>query len=276
MRVSPRFVFTLALCAGLGATAHSQVLVRATSSINLAGSLQVLDTDHTSSSSPAASASSERSDYFYLLPESWGTVNSLQVVYTAFSLTLAGDARGSDITGTSPSNQFGAQTTLDVNVEATDNSILFNPGFASLGAGDTNFHTASFGETIDPVLSSGIQNVNPALLTTRYYLTDALAPSYGNIFAYTEFDAVTGIIDTALAQNPSVQANASFIGTVYLVYEFEASSAFLDAYGDIGTIELNPSMSAVPEPGTYAAMAGAAALGFGIWRRRRTKTLCKG
>ncbi len=248
---------------------RGQVMVRATSTINLSDSLQALDTDHTAAGSPQAEVSREQDYYFHLLPESWGTVNSLQIVYSAFSLTLAGDARGSDITGTTPANQFGAQTILDVNVETFGNTILFNPGFATIGAGDTNFHTSSFGETIDPVLSSGIQDVNLALVTTTYFLSDAASPSTGAIFVHTEFDVITGIIDSAVAQNPAVQANGTYNGTVQLIYEFAASEAFLGTYGSIGSIELNPSLSAVPEPGTYAAMAGAAVFGFVIWRRRR-------
>jgi hypothetical protein len=37
----------------------------------------------------------------------------------------------------------------------------------------------------------------------------------------------------------------------------------------------NFSVSAIPEPSTYAAMAGAAALGLAFWRRRKSRNATK-
>ncbi len=39
-------------------------------------------------------------------------------------------------------------------------------------------------------------------------------------------------------------------------------------YKDVG-FEVNEAVAAVPEPGTWAALAGLAGLGFSLWRRRR-------
>jgi hypothetical protein len=70
----------------------------------------------------------------------------------------------------------------------------------------------------------------------------------------TGFDASAFTLDTSGFQNP-------FTGTWSIVQS--GNNLTLNYAG----------LSAIPEPGTYAAWAGATALGFATWRRRRRSAL---
>lgn len=272
---SALFCFCILLLSGAAIESHAQTIVTARSTVNVFEQFQVLDTDPTVAGSPSAQLSSTETLSLYLLPETWGNVQSVTVVFTNFNVTFAGDARGADITGMSPSNQYGAQASMNPDFMEQGGTILFNPGINTASAGDTNFTTSSWAEDID-ALTAGNQQfaVNPAFFTTTYFLTEQTMPSFGNLFLRTNYMATVGILDTALSQNPSVSGSASFQGTVEIIYEFIPSSAFTDEYGSVTSVDLGTTMSAVPEPDTYASVVGLLSLGLVVGcRRRRTSRL---
>ena len=55
------------------------------------------------------------------------------------------------------------------------------------------------------------------------------------------------------------------LGSVISGYDFS-----LDLFAD--TLRLTATASAIPEPSTYAALAGLGALGLALWRRRQAKS----
>jgi hypothetical protein len=81
--------------------------------------------------------------------------------------------------------------------------------------------------------------------------------------------------NTSATNNPFTSTALSSIANNYSISNFGDNHSMT-----IGTVGLadqlggqitSYSVSAIPEPSTYAAMAGAAILGFAIWRRRQTK-----
>jgi hypothetical protein len=95
---------------------------------------------------------------------------------------------------------------------------------------------------------------------------------------------------TALTASYSFDSGASFtsIAAASPTSNWTAGTAtsgfFFDVFGNSNAIPAitsgsmfadNFSVSAIPEPSTYAAMAGAAALGLAFWRRRKSRNATK-
>lgn len=71
-----------------------------------------------------------------------------------------------------------------------------------------------------------------------------------------------GFYETAFTTQPDAFAASNDGGTSWSVSTGASSNPYL----------FSVSAVAVPEPSTYAALAGVAALGLALWRRRRTTT----
>ena len=171
----------------------------------------------------------------------------------SFSLTFTFDL------GANPQFISVPQDTLTVG--ATGNWYLFAP--ESVTAISGNFGTRSFSlEDMQPIVlprmpteeSEGFQTLFRAdtdLTTTPSVVAFNLDFADGSSFNVGTFDADGHNED-------------------YFLYDPTWSSADLgndsSASGHISSIQ---SLSAVPEPSTYAAMAGACVLAFAAWRRRR-------
>jgi hypothetical protein len=78
------------------------------------------------------------------------------------------------------------------------------------------------------------------------------------------FDLLRGSYSVSgwTADAPTSGFNFEIFMNSNLGSELTAGSAYLD----------NFSVSAVPEPSTYAAIAGGLMLGFAVWRRRKART----
>ena len=98
-----------------------------------------------------------------------------------------------------------------------------------------------------------------------------------NVMALTEvYNVVSGAADGAALGFENVVTNSDMMsphGFLFTAVGTTTRLMFTDAQTDLFTNnQLNidaVSVSAIPEPSTYAAMAGAAMLGLAVWRRRR-------
>jgi hypothetical protein len=72
------------------------------------------------------------------------------------------------------------------------------------------------------------------------------------------------LFDFTSAATSTFAASSFTLGTTLsgYIYDFALSGS---------TLQLTATVSAVPEPSTYAALLGGAALGFAAWRRRRRR-----
>jgi hypothetical protein len=93
----------------------------------------------------------------------------------------------------------------------------------------------------------------------------ALVWDNGNVNVYLNSVAAP-IYSAARGFNAASGADSIFFGTLNGGFDEAGISTFTP--GGFSTSMLNYSTVAVPEPSTYAALAGAAALGLAIWRRR--------
>jgi hypothetical protein len=105
--------------------------------------------------------------------------------------------------------------------------------------------------------------------TVSYFGT--LGPNWLNFVLDSE-TGLAGYNIYSFATDYSLGAAASGYEATFVpgTYAITAGSGIFgdDASGTL-TILDTPVSTAVPEPATYAAMAGVMALGFGVWRRRR-------
>lgn len=157
-------------------------------------------------------------------------------------------------------------------LSATNGSRIFTERGIWNGSG---YNRVTLGSTGDLNLSFDTTNV---LLETRYNpSTNALTTAFSFDGGTTYYDFTTGGGTNAFG------SSASFTVTNWAA---SATDGFgLDFYGALygngtqtGPTLLsgqayvdNLSVSAVPEPSTYAALAGLGALGLAIWRKRRQR-----
>ncbi len=117
--------------------------------------------------------------------------------------------------------------------------------FENLNPGTTyNLHLYSQGDSIDQ---------GGRFTLTTYGAADQTALNIGT----SDFSAFSEGNNFVVFRN--VRADSSG------VLQLQIASNLLSSYGALNGLQL----TAGPEPSTYAALAGAAALGFAFWRRRR-------
>lgn len=154
---------------------------------------------------------------------------------------------------------------------AASNTVQFGDGVTLVG-----FFKDSTGE----IANSLGGNLSAAALTNESKVFDVYYSSYYNSADYQYYDDLriwgSGISDTMVYD----LVNPAFSGTATV--DLSTVSAFLPDVGAMGMIWTNFTdgvsdttnlgtwqVVGVPEPSTYAALFGLAALGFVAWRRRR-------
>ncbi|WP_221029599.1 autotransporter-associated beta strand repeat-containing protein [Actomonas aquatica] len=198
--------------------------------------------------------------------------------------TLALGANGS--IANSSGVALGNGGILDLTAKST--GFAFGSGQTLSGSGTLNLatnQTLNFAGTLAPGNSPGIITVDGNLvLNSAAIVAMELAGSGG--MAGTDFDQIIvngdltlgGTLQLTLLNDytPSIGQSfqlftASSIGGTFANYDLPtiAGATWNTSYlAQTGAI----SLSAVPEPGTYAALAGLAMLGYAAWRKRRRTT----
>ena len=220
------------------------------------------------------------------------------------TLTLSG---ANDFTGSVSVTDGG----LILNGSLASTSVSLSSGTTLSGSGTFSAGTVSLSGAHNPGNSPGLQTFNNLTYNNGSSVTWELAGNTAS-GAGTNFDQilVNGTLNfagsTALALSfnaagSTVNWNNTFWSSnqSWLVYDSATTTSFSNlsltstnwadgsgnlfntvlsgasfALGTVGNdVYLNYTAAAVPEPSTYAALAGLAALGFAMWRRRRAAAL---
>lgn len=180
------------------------------------------------------------------------------------------------ITGTNPNTSNPYTTGQTVNSSLTATGIGRGAGISGSNATDrytaTGWNSASldandyFTWTITP---TGGATLN---LTSFVYTGQASGTGPTTFSFRTSADSFSTGLGTATATGATITlTGGAFQGLSsaleFRLYGWGASSA--SGTFSVNDFTFNGSVSAIPEPSTYAALAGASALGLSIWRRRR-------
>ncbi len=184
--------------------------------------------------------------------------------------TVTGTIGGTSITFSRDAN--GVLGAIEYNGTSTgfSNATFFSPSLANSDfiefqgkASGTPTYTITFGTTVvDPIL---------LIASNASTLTFSATPTFlsGSTNATAEF-IVSGNQVIGTDYNPApTDANGAvkFFGN-FTTISFTAVYSGT-APGGIEGISLQVGVTAIPEPSTYAAIAGAAMLGLAVYRRRR-------
>lgn len=200
---------------------------------------------------------------------------------TALALTSTLSAQTlftNPITATNPNtaNPFSAGQITQPNLTAT--GIGRGSGLTSSNANDrysaTSWNSASldandyFTWTLTPATGYTLS------LTNLIYTAQTSGTGPSNFSLRTSADTFTTSLGTPTATGATITlTGASFQGLTssleVRLYGWAATST--SGSFSVNDFSFNGSMSAVPEPSTYATLAGAAALSFSCWQRRRQR-----
>lgn len=187
--------------------------------------------------------------------------------------------------GTVWNNITSAGTTsnlLDSQGNATGVSLQFSPsGFwHSNSAYSTGELTTTYGNLIfDYAYANGSSRI--------FHLTGLAVGQAYDLYLYSQGDSPNQGATFSLGAGTANQSSLSSTGTNFTTFSEGANYVVfrnLQANGSgqvTITLATNPAttfgalnglqLTAIPEPSTYAALAGAAALGLAVWHRRRSR-----
>jgi len=192
------------------------------------------------------------------------------------STTIASLAFNSSLTGASTITGFQSSDTLTVNGAITNNSSATQgfllPIFA--GASATWSGSLTYGSNV------GIGANQITLAGTNAFSGLNLNFDITNTSTYGNF-IVSGT--ATFTSNVHININSSYVFVGGETFDFTSGSFGSATIGTLPTLTAGLSwntssfissgvlsvVSAIPEPSAYAAIFGAAAIGFGIWRKRR-------
>ncbi|MDP0498511.1 MAG: PEP-CTERM sorting domain-containing protein [Verrucomicrobiota bacterium JB022] len=135
-----------------------------------------------------------------------------------------------------------------------------------------------------PVQLKGFFTVDPGTTTYSALETTLQGPSSGDILdsilgGRSGPSQTTAILRTGSGKVETFSTTSTAF-TGYAIFDLSSIESFLPTWGDSGNITTDNAGSeiigtwevatvAVPEPSTYAALAGLATLGLVFWRRRK-------
>lgn len=243
-------------------------LVTGTTTIN-GGAILINGTHYAdTSTSGNLAAVSTRGDYAVNSGGTLGGTGTIRPYDTAGGSTaMIAIASGGTL---SPGDGGIGTLTLDNTASARPVLSFATGGLAvfDLGAGVTADKLSILGSSTlaaEVSFNSTVLNFNDltgGLLSSGDYL---LIEGDANVSASTGFGGLTfGESYTGTSHSGTAITGGLAIGTG--LGSYTGSQLFL--VGNDVYLNLSASVSAVPEPSTYAALAGAGALGFAVWRRR--------
>ncbi|MGB0370799.1 MAG: PEP-CTERM sorting domain-containing protein [Opitutales bacterium] len=272
-------LISLGITASLGATVVS-------STTRFSESIRVEDLDGTQAQSASASYAAQFVFPVYTPPEDWSNLERIEVEFSDFSVSYDLFANAVDEGADFQINSVSLALEIEGSLWSQRNEPFFTANTERITFGDSEFATVNSSDTF-PTLTGGgpqIQTVDSAFYTDRYFLTDTLGgspgtPAANNLEARFGVEATVGFYDTRSLPGESglglslggARMDAEFEGTITLNYYYTD-----EPYPGAGNtpIELNPSLAnnpgpAVPEPSTYAAIAGLITLGVTVIRKQR-------
>ncbi|MDP0498510.1 MAG: PEP-CTERM sorting domain-containing protein [Verrucomicrobiota bacterium JB022] len=165
--------------------------------------------------------------------------------------------------------EFTNDLTFTISTDGTVDYIAFDEWSASYTTQRLAYSSGSISYQINdgPVLSAG-----------AYYLYDSVYSDWNDLSAYDGILAIDSIFvsvgdtltffATSIEFDPEPEFNPAgigeFTGDVFLASMFASRMS-----GNISANGAPEPTPVVPEPSTYAALAGLATLGFAFWRRRK-------
>lgn len=126
-----------------------------------------------------------------------------------------------------------------------------------------NFTTSGPGTNFDQIVNTGTLTVNAGATLSPLFTGLTTAPGSGNSFWDSTHSWVVVSNSGALSGVGFVVDNSSWSGVGSFSTSLQSDSVVLTW----------TAASAVPEPSTYAALAGALVLGFAVWRKRQRARL---
>lgn len=237
--------------------------VQVSSTFQMSYAVTVTDTDPLVSWSAEAVDTASSLDNVYLLPASWGTVNSIKIHFRDFRVEFNGLASGDY--EVSRNNVANAVISLDMDATFRLDGISQGDAPNSRYVEHADQLTEHLWGGYELLLTNNFeQEIDSVFYTSTFLLTNSATPDFGTERFKLDYsyDTSTSVVNT---QNPAAfsTVTASYSGYASIIYDFSPSQAYFDAGAPK---EINPGN--VPEPRLTAALIGLLVLGFSLWRRR--------
>lgn len=206
--------------------------------------------------------------------------NNMNIVRFCSFLVLAGIAPFATGQVISFQGQIQAGTPVGYvwgTIDSAEFTATASDGFASLSAtGDVTLFGGSFGglEAIGGTSSNPIYTDSDSSGTDFQLSYNGVQWATGEVLQLelNMIDAEGNATATGLAKFTAAGTNSAFFNELMTLTSGSGLMAFavepFYAFADDGVFTVTGTLSAVPEPGTYAAIVGFAGLGFALLRRK--------
>lgn len=172
------------------------------------------------------------------------------------------------ILGTGPYDSYGVQYTFGAATLAANSvyTLNFRMGYVSADRTPVGSYTMTLG-----TWNGGTSTFTPFTPVTGSASTSGNVNQSILFFGSAQVTYGSADSNNSVTQSISFTTGATVPGEVIAV-RWSASNPGVDPVNSdyLGLDNVALSVSAIPEPSTYAAILGAAALGAAYWRRRRT------